>query len=505
MSLRGMTLMDLYQRNAGLFPQDPALIDNDRVLCFQDLLEKSRALQYGLVAAGLKPGERIAVLAQNSHHFFFLLGAVSALGGILVLINRRLSQEEIQEILVDTSPVMLMTDQGSSAMAGELIKHCPSIGKHFTLQAQGADSYTQLLTSGQSHAPVPFSTASPDAPFAIIHTAAVQGKPRGAVLSQENLILASLQLTTSLKLDRSDCYLNILPLFHIMGLNLALAVMLAGGKNSILAQFDPDQAAESIHKHRVSLLGTFPPILSKILEAASSSTFQSGSLRHILGLEQPETILTCQGKTGARFWSMYGQTETSGLITYAPYDEQPGSAGRPGHLVKLKVVDEFDRDLPLGETGEIVIQGPLVFHGYWQQPELNALTLREDWHHTGDLGVLGENGFLFFKGRKAEKDLIKSGGENVFPLEVEKVLLENPAVEEVSVIGVPDAQFGEGIKAICVLESGQSVTEEELIRFVGSRIAGYKKPRFVQFVDSLPKDQGGSIDRVQVKELYGKN
>ncbi|MCF8106490.1 MAG: AMP-binding protein [Desulfohalobiaceae bacterium] len=504
MSLRSLSLMDLYQRNARLFPQHPALIDGDRVLSFQDLLEESRALQNGLAAAGLQPGERIAVLARNSLHFFPLLGAVSALGAILVLINRRLSKEEILEILDDTSPVMLISDRDILETARAVRAQCPGIGSHFILQGRGQDSFARLLKDGHASSRPQYREPSRDEPFAVIHTAAVQGKPRGAVLSQENLILASVQLTSTLKLDRADCYLNILPLFHIMGLNLALAVMLAGGRNLIMTQFDPDLALEYIHEQRVSLLGTFPPILAKLLEADSPSNRKTESLRQVLGLEQPETIIQCQEKTKARFWTIYGQTETSGLITLAPYDEQPGAAGRPGHLVNLKVVDEFDRDLPSGETGEIVIRGPLVFQGYWQQPELNKLTFREKWHHTGDLGILAENGFLFFKGRKAEKDLIKSGGENVFPVEVEKVILENPAVEEVSVIGVPDPTFGEGIKAVCVLKSGQSIPEAELVSFVGSRIAGYKKPRFVQFVDALPKDQAGVIDRVRVKELYGE-
>ena len=504
MSLRSLSLMDLYQRNAVLFPEKSALIDAEQVFSFHDLVEQSRALQRGLAAAGLQPGERIAVLARNSFHFFPLFGAVSALGAILVLINRRLSKEEIREILADTTPVMLISDRDILETAREAAAHCPSLTAHFILQDQGRDSFAQLLKDGQAPSlPTP-RESNRNEPFAIIHTAAVQGKPRGAVLSQENLILASLQLTSTLKLEQTDCYLNILPLFHIMGLNLALAVMLAGGRNLIMTQFEPERALEQIQEHRVSLLGTFPPILAKVLESASAANQKTESLRHVLGLEQPETVIKCQEQTGARFWTIYGQTETSGLITFAPHDDQPGAAGRPGHLVNLKVVDEFDRDLPSGETGEIVIRGPLVFQGYWQQSELNELTFRENWHHSGDLGILSEQGFLFFKGRKAEKDLIKSGGENVFPVEVEKVILENPVIAEASVIGVPDPTFGEGIKAVCVLKSGQTMSEEELIRFVGSRIAGYKKPRLVQYVDTLPKDKEGVIDRVRVKELYGQ-
>ncbi len=502
MSLGSFTFMDMYRRNAWLYPQSPALVEQDQEISFQGLWEESRSLQAGLSAAGLQQGTRIAVLTHNTYRFFPLFGAVSALGAILVLVNRRLSTSEIQEILQDTSPVMLITDLEIQDTARELLKNCPSITSHFTFQGGNSNSYAQLLQNAELPDHTPAWKPDREDPFAIIHTAAVQGKPRGAVLSQENLIMASLELTSSLKLDQRDCCLNILPLYHIMGINLALAVMLVGGKNLVMSNFEPNQTVQQIKSQQVSLIGTFPPILSKLLTAITDLNLEIDSLRHVLGLEHPDTVSACQETTGACFWSLYGQTETSGMITLAPYDRQPGSAGQPGKLVNLKVVDEFDRDLFPGETGEIVIQGPLVFQGYWQQPELNELIFREDWHHTGDLGVLDQAGFLFFKGRKPEKDLIKSGGENVFPVEVEKVILENPAVAEVSVIGVSDPTFGEGIKAICVLEPEQTISTEELIRFVGARIAGYKKPRTVQFVDSLPKAADGSIDREKVKELF---
>ena len=506
MSLRHFTFMDLFKRNAQICPRAVACVSERETMTYAQLFQESCALQAGLLRSGFQAGERIAVLARNSYHFFPLFAAVGALGGILVLINRRLSQNEIQEILTDTSPRMLITDEDVSQSSLDLMKDCLNIRSHIVIGEGGHQSYQDLLKTGpadpSSQGGDAFQTCRDD-PFAIIHTAAVFGKPRGAVLSQENLFLSSLQLAFALNLTPADCYLNMLPLFHIMGINLALAVMLAGGNNVIMPQFDAPQAAEWISRHRVSLLGTFPPMLGKLLEALPSSREYVHSLRHVLGLEQAATIEQCQQATGATFWSMYGQTETSGLVTFSPFNQRPGSAGRPGALVGVKIVDEFDRDLPPGSTGEILIQGPLVFQGYWQQPELNALTFREDWHHTGDLGVVDEDGFVFFKGRKAEKDLIKSGGENVFPVEVEKIILEHPAVLETSVIGIPDPTYGEGIKAVCVLHPEQVLSEQELILFVGAKIAGYKKPRCVEFIDALPKTEQGTIDRVSVKERYG--
>jgi len=158
--------------------------------------------------------------------------------------------------------------------------------------------------------------------------------------------------------------------------------------------------------------------------------------------------------------------------------------------------------VPTGATGEIVVRGPLVFQGYWNAEDVNALTFREGWHHTGDLGMMDSEGFLFFKGRKAERELIKPGGENVFPAEVEKAILKHEAVREVCVFGVPDPKFGEGIKAVCSLNPGKSLTREDLIKFCGSLIAGYKKPRYVEFIKDLPKAENGTIDRQKIKTDY---
>ena len=499
MTLRSFSLFDLYSNNAAQTPHAPATLWPGGRQTFEQLADDAHALSLGLAEFGLRPGDRVAVLAKNTQHFFNLYGAASLLGCVLVLINRRLSSEEISTIVDDTTPRVLVAGEELHQLAEQLVQEHSFLEKSFII---GSQSHHGLPYLYFYRGKVPAPPTSGDDPFVIIHTAAVHGRPRGAVLSQHNLILDSLQLAFSLSLDRSDCYLNLLPLFHIMGLNLALAVMFAGGANVIQEQFDPEQAGELIRAHNVTLLGTFPPMLNSLLEAIRSNPERPTSLRQVIGLEQPDMVQAWEQETGSRFWTMYGQTETSGLITFSPYGDRTGSAGRPGQLTSLKIMDEFDRELPRGQAGEIVLRGPLVFLGYWQQEELNAHTFREGWHHTGDLGLLDQDGYLFFKGRKAEKDLIKSGGENVFPVEVEKVILEHPGVDEVCVIGVPDPKFGEGIKAVCVQAHRSALSKEELIAFVGSRIAAYKKPRYVDFVEALPRTETGEIDRAAVKEGY---
>jgi long-chain acyl-CoA synthetase len=305
-------------------------------------------------------------------------------------------------------------------------------------------------------------------------------------------------------LTREESYLNILPLFHIAGMFAALVTMHVGGRNVMISKFDPKAAGKMIDQEKITLIGDFPPILLQLLDEQAKGEFTLSPLKHILGIDMQETIKRFENLGYGQFWLVYGQTETMGLTSVCSNLEKAGCAGKPGLLVDIKIVDEFDKEVETGKVGEILVRGPLVFLGYWGEEELTQYTFRDGWHHTGDSGRMDEEGYLWFAGRKAEKELIKPGGENVYPVEVEKAILEHPCVQEVSVIGVPDPKFGEGIKAICVLKPNLKLTEKELIDFVGGRIARYKKPGYVQFVDSLPKKEDGSIDRPKVKELYGK-
>jgi acyl-CoA synthetase (AMP-forming)/AMP-acid ligase II len=226
-------------------------------------------------------------------------------------------------------------------------------------------------------------------------------------------------------------------------------------------------------------------------------------LRVVTGLDSSETIARLQAMCpGATFWSIYGQTETSGVISLAPYAERPGSAGRP-MFNTVAIVDDLDRPVPAGEPGEIVVRGPMVFGGYWKRDEDNAVAFRTGWHHTGDVGRIDADGYLWYVGRSPAKELIKPGGENVYPAEVERAVLAHPALAEAVVIGVPDVEWGEAIKAICVLKAGHTLSAAELVEFVGGRIARYKRPKHVTFVPALPRTPEGVVDRSAVKVAHG--
>jgi acyl-CoA synthetase (AMP-forming)/AMP-acid ligase II len=339
--------------------------------------------------------------------------------------------------------------------------------------------------------------------FVIIHTAAVTGLPRGALLSHGNLLCAHAHLMMAFGLTPADVHLNCLPLFHVAGLFMTFCTFHAGGLNINLPKFDAARVVQLIGEHKASFMFTFAPMLQSILDQQNQSKADISALRSVMGLDSPEVIERYQTVTGGTFHTMYGQTETSLLATMGPYNDCPGAAGRPIALSSVQLMDDNDQPVGVGETGEIVMRGPMVFQGYWGLEDNNARTFRNGWHHTGDLGRLDQNGYLWFAGRKADKELIKPGGENVYPAEVEKAILAHPDVEAAVVFGVPDPKWKEGIKAVCVLSKGKNLSATELIAFVGERIARYKKPQYVEFVASLPTNASGAIDRQKVKKMYG--
>jgi long-chain acyl-CoA synthetase len=284
-------------------------------------------------------------------------------------------------------------------------------------------------------------------------------------------------------------------------LGLSLATTAAGGANVVTPAFDPALSAQMMDEHGVTLMADFPPVLDMLLQARGEAKWEK--LRVVFGLDSPEVIQKLPSETGARFWTGFGQAETSGVGTLGPADERPGSAGRPLPLATLRLVDESGGDVPLGQPGEIVLQGPLVFAGYWRDPDATEFAGRGGWHHTGDLGRFDEDGYLYYAGRKPEKELIKSGGENVYPAEVEHVILDLSEVAAVCVIGVPDEKYGETVKAVVELNPGDELSAEAVQQTVSDRIASFKKPRQVEFVEALPRLDSGEVDREQAKATYG--
>ena len=504
MGLYDFSFYDLINRNAVAYADCPCWreIDDGRCLTFAEYKKQVDQLTGGLTGIGIKKGDRLGVVGKNSLEFFLIYGAAAALGAIVLPVNWRLSTDEMIFNLNDCQAKIAFVDtefqQQLAARCGDL----PTVTAFYNLKGDLGEAVTfASLLSGPGQ-PVRADVASSDG-FVIIHTAAVAGRPRGALLSHGNILLANMHFNYYLGLNASDVHLNLLPLFHVAGLFMAISCFHAGAVNLNISKYEAKTAAKLIVASGVSLLFDFPPILDSLLKAAEEGHLVLRSLRAVVGLGTQATIERFQETTGGCYYAMYGQTETSCLTTMGKYNHRPGAAGKVVMLSDVQLVDEHDRPVAPGEVGEITVKGPTVFMGYWGMPEDNAHTFRAGWHHTGDLGRFDNQGFLFYAGRKAEKELIKPGGENVYPAEVEKVILQHPAVAKTVVIGVPDPKWKEGIKAVCQLHAGKDVTAMELIRFVGERIASFKKPQYVEFVAALPQKADGSVDRQAVKTQFG--
>ena len=504
MGLHDFTFYDLIRRNVTNFGRRVAWfeVDDQRTLTFTEIKEQVDRLAGGLQKLDVRKGDRLGAVGKNSLEFFLLYGAAAALGAIVVPINWRLSVEEALFNLNDCAPKILFVDSEFQEITEDRKNRLSSVKHFFNLKPPGGDfaEFATLLDN-----PVEFDSVdvAGDDGLVIIHTAAVAGRPRGALLTHGNLISANITLNLLFNLSVEDVHLNLLPLFHVAGLFMATGTFHAGVLNVNMSKFDAAQAVDLVAEKKVTVVYDFSPILSSILDAQEKTGKDIQSLKIVKGIENPQTIERYQKLTGGTFFCVYGQTETSAMATLGRYNDRPGSAGKPLELADVRLVNDSDGPVNPGEIGEIVVKGPMVFKGYWNLPEDTAYTFRGGWHHTGDLGRFDQDGFLWYEGRKAEKELIKPGGENVYPAEVEKVILENPAVEKTIVFGVPDPKWKEGIKAVCILKTGRQLNAQQLISFVGRRIASYKKPHYVEFVEAFPLLKDGSPDREKIRELYG--
>ena len=460
------------------------------------------ALAGGLGALGIGKGDRVCILAQNDSAYLSLYGACARLGILAYPINWRLTAEEVARVVERAEPKMMVADASTLPVVTGWPASKPQVAHWYVFGRSGGQGFEALdsLYGGSESAP---PTVSAGDPFAAISTAAVDVVPRGAVLTHANIIAANQTAVASMGISAADRYLLALPLFHITALGLSLAHMYAGAANVLVPRFDAEEAVRLIDRHGITHVSDFPPVLASLLDAAEKLGSRLPSLTHVSGLDSPQTIQRLHEKTGAQFWTGFGQSETSGFVSLQRVSERPGASGKPVPLSQIAVLDDYDRPLAVGTPGEIVVRGPLVFQGYFGQPDVTAYTFRNGWHHTGDVGRFDADGYLHYVKRKPEKELIKPGGENVYPAEVETVIMQMEGVRGVCVYGIPDPRWGEAIKAVVEVETPGRYTADEVSDFVASRIARFKRPHVVVFAAALPRAAEGAVDRDAVKGTWG--
>jgi acyl-CoA synthetase (AMP-forming)/AMP-acid ligase II len=503
MSVQGFTIYDMIARGAFVHGDAPAVIQGEQHVSFREYQRRADRLAAGLAGLGIARGDRVCVLAQNDLAYLDLYGACARQGIVAYPINWRLTALEVERVLERARPRLMVIDASTLSVAASWPQTKTAIAHWYQFGDTAAAGFTPLSTLYRDPTGLPPAEVSPGDPFAVISTAAVDVVPRGAALTHANFLTATLTAMACIGYSAQDRYLLALPLFHITALGSALAHMHAGSASVVMPRFDAEDAVRLIDRHEITHVSDFPPVLANLLDAAEKLGSRLASLKHVSGLDNPQIIARLHGQTRAQFWTGFGQSETSGFVTIQRVSERPGASGRPVPTAHVRLVDDYDRDVPVGTPGEIVVRGPLVFDGYFGQPEATAHTLRNGWHHTGDIGRFDAEGYLHYVKRKPEKELIKPGGENVYPAEVETVIMQMDGVSGVCVYGIPDARWGEAIKAVVEAAPADRYTGQQVSDFVGARIARFKRPHVVVLTDALPRTAEGTVDRDAVKAKWG--
>jgi long-chain acyl-CoA synthetase len=477
----------------------PAVVSRDRATSYGELREQVGALRAALVGRGLGPGDRVALAVPNNWFFVVSYLAVLGAGGVVVPLNPAGSPAETaQELTATGTRLVIAGPAARDAMAGvDVAEVLAPEGAGIP----GAEPLEALFAAGSAGPPVPVADRAPGDLAVLVFTAGTSGPPRAAMLTHANL-LANIEQCARVEgraLRADDVVLGVLPLFHIFGLNVVLGQALHAGAAVVLQErFDPVESLEAIRRQRVTVVAGAPPmyVAWATMPGADRDAMRSVRLAISGAAKLPEEVAAAfTARFGVPVFEGYGLTEAGPVVTTGVGDlPRPGSVGVPVPGVEVRLVDADGDDVEAGDPGEIWVRGPNVFAGYWQDPEATARVLTPDgWLRTGDVAVADADGWLYLVDRR--KDLIIVSGFNVYPAEVEEVLRAHPRIAEAAVVGEPDPYSGEAVKAFVVPVAGTHLDEDEVIAHCASRLARYKCPTRVAFVEALPRNAVGKALR----------
>lgn len=477
-------------------PDRVAVVHDDRSLTYRDLHERATRMAHVLTGLGVSGGDRVAYLGPNEPAFLETLFGTGLVGGIFVPLNTRLAAPELAYILADSGTKVLVHAPTHAEHAESLRDDVPHVLDHATYERLLADAPVDPVDE----------TVDQDDVAMIMYTSGTTGRPKGAALSHANIHWNTVNLLIDVDLAGDEVTLVNAPMFHVAALNQTVLPTLLKGGTVVLDSFDASRTLASIAKHRVTYLFGVPAMFQSVAATPEWPTADLSSVRTMIcgGAPVPEKVITTYQERGLVFLQGYGLTESSpsALFLRVGESDHVGSAGTPCFFTDVRVVDGDGQDVRPGEPGEVILHGPNVMTGYWGKPEATEAVLSEDgWLHTGDIAVADEDGFLYIRDRI--KDVIISGGENIYPAEVEDALHKHSAVRDCAVIGVPDEKWGEVGRAIVV--SREPVATEELLTFLNGRIARYKIPKSVVFADTLPRTASGKLLKSALRRTFGEN
>ncbi|MBS0527322.1 MAG: long-chain-fatty-acid--CoA ligase [Proteobacteria bacterium] len=502
-------LADIVRIHGRRQPDVAALVHDGRITTYGELDRAASRIANALIAEGVRPQTRVAHLDKSTDRFFELLFGVAKANAVMVSVNWRLAPPEVAHIVNDAEAEILVVGEEYFPMIEKIRGELKTVRK---IVAFGRHPEAESFTTWRDRQPAadPNLPTRPTDTAVQFYTSGTTGLPKGAELINRNFSSMMPLWTKEWLLGPGVPNLVCLPMFHIGGAGWGIAGLFAGATNHVVREFVPAEILATIQRERLQVMLLVPAMILFLVQAPQIRETDLSSLRLIVYGASPipaELLKQAMKIFPCGFQQVYGLTETTGAITVLPArDHDPGDArkllscGYAQKGVELRIVGDDGKDLPAGRVGEIAVRSAQVMGGYWKLPEATARAVQGDWFFTGDAGYLDDKGYLYIYDRV--KDMIVSGGENIYPAEVESALFGHPSVADVAVIGVPDERWGEAVKAVVVKKAGADVTPAELINWARERIAGYKLPKSVDFIDTLPRNPTGKILKRELRKAY---
>ncbi len=516
-----MNLLESLYKVESLYPEKIGVICGEERWTYGAFVGRIRRLAEALQKRGIEKGERVAVLYQNCHYYLEAYYALALLGAISCPLNYRLSAREVAFILNDTeAKAMIAQPRFAELVAGSMRTLGKELPVYWTEQGEipkGGTSVEAMMAEVSGE--ITPAVVSEDDVAQLYYTSGTTGRQKGVMLTHKNVAVHALGTIAELNLTDEDRWIHVAPMFHLADAWATWAITWVGGTHIMVPEFDPRKVMALMEKERVTLTNMIPTMLNLMVNDPEIKKYDFSSLRVMLSGGAPiapEVVRKIMEAFGCDYIQTYGMTETAPYLTMSilkdylkerPEKERfkfKAATGRPVIFVQLKVVREDGTEVAWNdeEVGEIVVKGDSVTPGYWHLPGETAKALKDGWLHTGDLAVVDPEGYVNIVDRK--KDMIVTGGENVYSTEVENVLYEHPAVLEAAVIGIPDEKWGEAVHACVVLKEGMTATEEEIIAFCKENLARYKAPKSVEFLSALPRTGSGKIYKKGLRDKYLK-
>lgn len=503
-----MTLPSGLRRVRQVYGDRPAILTGEKTLTYEQFYRRLLRCAHALHGMGVGKGDRVAVLLMNSPEYLELFLATALYGAVVVPMNIRLGIDEMAFWLNDSGAKVLVVDDRFAGIPAQL---AGKLHQEIRIIRLGAE-YEELLDASPEQVP-PSEPAEEDL-AGLFYTSGTTGGPKGVMLSHRNICANALHAIVGAGYTEKSVWLHCAPMFHLANGGAMYAMVLLGAAHTFIPGFEPEAYLRAIERFRVTATVLVPTMVNLLVNHPSVDRYDTRSIERLAYGASPmpvDLLRRAVARFGNVFFQGYGLSEAGPLLTTLNAEDHVfenlnetfspvKSAGRPVLGVEVRVVDVEDRELPPGESGEIIARGDNVMMGYWNRPEISANTLRDGWLHTGDIGAFDERGFLYILDRA--KDMVKTGGENVHSPEVESVIYEHPTVLEAAIIGVPDERWGEAIKAVVVVKQGMSLTADELIAFCRERLTHFKCPSSVDFLDSLPKGGTGKIQKNKLRQPY---